>query len=50
VQFAAGDTGLPAGTIRVDVRVPPGISGNAVPIALQIGSASSQAGVTIAVQ
>jgi uncharacterized protein (TIGR03437 family) len=50
VQFAGGDTGLPAGTIRVDIRVPPGVTGNAVPVAIQIGSVLSQPGVTIAVK
>jgi uncharacterized protein (TIGR03437 family) len=49
VQRAGGDYGLPAGTIRVDVRVPAGISGNAVPVTISIGGVASQPGVTIAV-
>jgi uncharacterized protein (TIGR03437 family) len=49
VQYAGGDPGLPAGTIRVDVRVPAGISGSAASVAISIGSVSSQPGVTIAV-
>jgi uncharacterized protein (TIGR03437 family) len=49
VQYAGGDIGLPAGTIRIDVRVPTGVTGSAVPITLQIGSGSTQLGVTVAV-
>jgi uncharacterized protein (TIGR03437 family) len=49
VQRAGGDYGLPAGTIRVDVRIPLGVGGNAVPVAISIGGVSSQPGVTIAV-
>jgi len=49
VQRAGGDYGLPAGTIRVDVRVPAGVSGNAVPVAISIGGVTSQPGATIAV-
>jgi uncharacterized protein (TIGR03437 family) len=50
VIFAGGASGLPAGTIRVDVRVPTGVTGQGVPIAIQIGAGSSQAGVTAAVK
>jgi uncharacterized protein (TIGR03437 family) len=50
VAYAGGDTGLPPGMIRIDVNVPTGVSGNAVPIVVTIGSASSQPGVTIAVK
>jgi uncharacterized protein (TIGR03437 family) len=49
VQSAGGDNGLPAGTIRVDILVPSGISGSAVPVAISIGGVTSQPGVTIAV-
>jgi uncharacterized protein (TIGR03437 family) len=49
VQHAGGDYNLPAGTIRVDVRVPAGVSSNAVPVVISIGGVSSQPGVTIAV-
>jgi hypothetical protein len=34
---------------RVDVRVPAGVSGNAVPVAISIGGVTSQPGVTIGV-
>jgi trimeric autotransporter adhesin len=49
VSYDGGDTGLEPGMIRVDVTVPSGISGGAVPVVIKVGSASSQAGVTIAV-
>jgi len=50
VAYAGGAKGLPAGTIRVDIRVPSGVSGSAIPVAVQVGSAESQQSVTIAVQ
>jgi uncharacterized protein (TIGR03437 family) len=50
VERAGGDTGLPAGTIRIDIRVPAGVSGGSVPFSVQIGASSSQPGVTLAVR
>ncbi len=50
VSYAGGDNGLAPGMIRVDVSVPTNVSGNAVPVAVNVGDASSQSGVTIAVQ
>jgi trimeric autotransporter adhesin len=50
VGYVGGDTGLPPGMIRVDLSVPSGVTGSAVPVAIKIGSASSQPGVTIAVK
>jgi uncharacterized protein (TIGR03437 family) len=50
VGYAGGDYGLPPGIIRLDVAVPAGVTGNAVPVVVKIGSASSQPGVTIAVK
>jgi uncharacterized protein (TIGR03437 family) len=50
VEYAGGDTGLPAGTIRVDVRIPAGITGESVPAVIQVGDGASQPGVTIAVK
>ncbi len=50
VDYAGGDTGLPPGMIRIDVGVPNGVTGNAVPVVIKIGSVSSQPGVTIAVK
>ena len=50
VEYAGGAPNIVAGVMQVNVRVPPGtIPGDAVPIALQVGEASSPAGVTIAV-
>ncbi len=48
--YVGGDTGLPPGMIRVDMAVPFGITSGAAPVVIKIGSASSQTGVTIAVQ
>jgi uncharacterized protein (TIGR03437 family) len=49
VGYVGGDVGIPAGTIRIDIRVPAGVTGAAVPITIQIGGGSSQPGVTVAV-
>lgn len=50
VAYAGGDSGLPAGMIRLDLSVPSTVTpGTAVPVAIKIGNASSQQGVTIAV-
>jgi trimeric autotransporter adhesin len=50
VAYAGGDNGLAPGMIRVDVSVPANVSGSAVPVVVTVGNASSQPGVTIAVQ
>jgi len=50
VVYVGGDTGLPPGMIRVDVAVPGGVHGSAEPVAVKIGAASSQTGVTVALQ
>ena len=43
--------GLPPGVIEIGVTIPDGVqTGSAVPVTIQAGNASSQAGVTIAVQ
>jgi uncharacterized protein (TIGR03437 family) len=43
--------GTVSGVLEVNIRIPPGISaGDAVPIVLLIGGASTQAGVTLAVR
>jgi uncharacterized protein (TIGR03437 family) len=49
VGYAGGDNGLAPGMIRLDVAVPANVTGNAVPVVVKIGSATSQPGVTIAV-
>jgi uncharacterized protein (TIGR03437 family) len=51
VLYAGAAPGLVAGVLQVNARVPEGTpAGAAVPVALIIGTASSQAGVTLAVQ
>jgi uncharacterized protein (TIGR03437 family) len=51
VMYAGGTPGLPAGFFKVMVTIPPDApSGAAVPISLNIGSTTSQSGVTIAIQ
>ncbi len=50
VSAAIGVPGQVAGMIEITVRVPTGMQpGNAVPVTLQIGSASAQSGVTVAI-
>lgn len=40
-----------AGVMQIDVRIPGGIqTGSAVPVVVQVGNTSSQAGVTVAVR
>ena len=49
-QYAGGAPGEVAGVMQINVQVPGGIqAGSAVPITVQVGSVSSQPGVTIAV-
>ncbi len=51
VLYAGSAPGLVVGLLQVNVRIPPTVpSGSAVPVLLTIGGASSQAGVTMAVQ
>ena len=50
VLYAGGAPGFVAGVIQVNVRVPDGISSGALPIVLQVGSASSQPGVTVNIE
>ncbi len=49
VQYAGAAYGEVAGMLQINVVVPPGVSGSAVPVVVQVGNAASQAGVTIAV-
>jgi uncharacterized protein (TIGR03437 family) len=50
VQYAGGAPGLVAGVMQINVQIPSGISsGSAVPVMVNVGSALSQAGVTLAV-
>ena len=49
VQFVGSAPGVVAGIMQVNVVVPSGLSAGAAPVVVQVGSASSQSGVTIAV-
>ena len=50
ILYAGAAPGL-AGVIQVNVKVPDGIKpGSKVPVLMRIGNATSQAGVTMAVQ
>jgi uncharacterized protein (TIGR03437 family) len=49
VQYAGGAFGQVAGVMQIIAVVPAGVSGSAVPVAVQIGEAASQTGVTMAV-
>jgi len=49
-QYAGGAPGEVAGVMQINVQIPSGITpGNAVPVVIQVGSATSPSGVTIAV-
>jgi uncharacterized protein (TIGR03437 family) len=48
VQYAGGAPGEVAGVIQINVKIPRGVqAGSAVPISVQVGRITSQAGVTI---
>ena len=50
VQYAGGASGLVAGAMQVNVQIPAGITaGNSVPVSVQVGTATTPTGVTIAV-
>ncbi len=49
IQYAGGDNGLAPGMIRMDLAVPSTVTGNAVPVVVTFGTASSQPGVTVAI-
>ncbi len=51
ILYAGGAPGAVAGLMQINVRIPSGIpTGAAVPVALRVGNASAQAGVTVAVR
>ena len=50
VLYAGAAPGLVAGVMQVNVLVPENINTGAVPVVLQVGSASSQSGITLSVQ
>jgi uncharacterized protein (TIGR03437 family) len=47
--YAGGAPGELAGVMQINVRIPTGVQKGTLPISIQVGGASSQAGVTIAV-
>jgi uncharacterized protein (TIGR03437 family) len=50
VQYAGQAPYAVAGVIQINAQIPSGTqAGNAVPVVVQVGSVSTQAGVTIAV-
>lgn len=50
VNYAGAAPGFVAGMLQVNVQIPPNAPSGNVPVMLQVGSASSQPGVTIAIQ
>ncbi len=50
VTYAGGVTGLVAGVLQVNVQIPAGVTGPAVPLVLNIGGVNTQDGVTLAVK
>jgi uncharacterized protein (TIGR03437 family) len=49
VGYAGGAPGFVAGAMQINATVPPSVNGIAVPITVQVGTAASAAGVTMAV-
>jgi uncharacterized protein (TIGR03437 family) len=50
VQFAGAAPGLVTGVIQVNIKVPTGISGNTLPLAITINGTVTLSGPTVAVQ
>jgi uncharacterized protein (TIGR03437 family) len=51
ISYAGGATGIVAGGMQVNVEIPSGVApGPAVPVVVRVGDATSQPGVTLAVQ
>lgn len=49
VQYAGAAPGFVAGVLQVNVQIPPGLNGN-LPLRLQVGTASTPAGLTVHVR
>jgi uncharacterized protein (TIGR03437 family) len=49
VQFAGSAPGVVAGIMQVNATVPAGLTAGAVPVQVQVGTVTSQSGVTLAV-
>ena len=50
VLYAGAAPGLVAGLMQINVVVPDGVTGDALPIVVMVGRKASAAGVTIAVR
>jgi uncharacterized protein (TIGR03437 family) len=50
VYYAGGAPGMAAGVMQLNLQVPAGVAGSAVPVTLTVGGQSSPPGVTIAVR
>ncbi len=48
--YAGAAPGEVAGVMQINATIPTGVTGNAVPVSVQVGTVSTQSGVTIAVQ
>jgi uncharacterized protein (TIGR03437 family) len=49
IQYAGAAPGLVAGVLQVNVVIPSGVTGNAVPVTLQVGTSTTQPNLTIAI-
>jgi uncharacterized protein (TIGR03437 family) len=49
VQYAGGAPNVVAGVMQVNVQIPTGLPAGDVPVVVQVGNVSTQAGVTVAV-
>ncbi len=49
-SYAAAAPDEVAGVMQINASIPAGVTGNAVPVSVQIGTVSTQNGVTIAVK
>ena len=50
VLYAGGAPGLVAGLLQVNIKLPPNVPAGNQPVVLTVGTASSPAGVTLAVR
>jgi uncharacterized protein (TIGR03437 family) len=49
VNYAGGAPGAPAGVMQINLQIPAGLSAGNVPVVVQVGSAQTQPGITVAV-
>jgi uncharacterized protein (TIGR03437 family) len=50
VLYAGGAPGLVAGVLQVNIQIPEGLSGDTLPVLINVDGATSQVGVTVAVR